>query len=164
MHKLTEEGKNTLRQVASWAARHHTQFDMDTVFDEVGEFPLERNECGTAACLAGWTAHETLTPEQRRAVVDVNNSVDIMMAIAVLKLSGQYDKELHILFNLVFDINSDNVVKAVETFIEGGIEAVYQLLNIDPWKCGDVSSWANYLMPSMPVAERIINMQNAQVN
>lgn len=159
MHKLTEKGKKTLRQVAKWAAMHDEQFDMEEVFDNLDEFPAKKPTCETAACLAGWTAHKTLTSRQRLKIVNQDMPQTLMMLIAHLKLCGKFDPELSLLFNLVGDVDSSNVVVVVDTFIEGGIEPVLELLDLSAEDYRHLANWEEDIQELIPTAQAILNME-----
>lgn len=131
MHKLTEEGKATLRQVAKWAEAHPDNFHMSSFFEDIDQFPTSLDNCGTSGCLAGWTAHMALSSEARERLITHLFGTGVIQAIAHLKLSGEYDQELDMLFYLVHEVNSDNVVQVVETFISEGIDGVKVFLDLD---------------------------------
>lgn len=137
MHHLTEEGKKILREVAQFAAQNPRRFKMWIVFQDELVFAELGAECHTSACLAGWTAYRTMTLDQRVAINPSSEpkTVQMIMTAAMLKLSGQYDLEVDVLFGLVDDIDSINVKEVVEVFINRGIQGVFDFLDIeDEWE------------------------------
>lgn len=151
MHKLTEQGKKDLLQTAKWAAEHPDSFDMDHVFVLAGFYFTESlNNCNTSGCLAGWGAHQALSKKQRvylnRTRLQSNRSDnEILITVAMLHLSGGWDVELSMLYNLMPNqyeglagITANNVVQVVEAFIKDGIEGACRYIDRDPKTCCEV--------------------------
>ena len=147
MHHLTKEGKAILRETALFLAANPEKFDMGHVFavhnpttDEddhpfINLSPCEfldafkEEGCGTVMCLAGAIGHAHLDLSQ------YSNNHSLVKAVTKLLTDGIYDEEIDRLFmaypdpeNGIKGVSSENVVEAVEAFIEKGIEGVEELL------------------------------------
>lgn len=177
MHKLTEQGVITLRKTAKWAATSPEHFNMGWVFRNFEEFVNERSHCGTTGCLAGWAAHFALAPQQRHQVLvlSARNAQSIredwlIATIAMIHLSGSWDEELSILFNLfnsrergILGITAQNVIAAIDAFINGGIKAACAVVETDITDRHPYLSEENFEYCA-PFAKEILEINNAQVN
>ena len=133
MHKLTEDGKAKLRQVAKFLAENPNRFDMNHVFanqeESLPPCEFDFNDCGTTMCIAG-AVEAFFDPDFQKlrfSPCAVRNAMTI--------LSGEFDDDLNRLFMAYPDeesslpgLNSNNVIEAIEIFIESGIDGVETFL------------------------------------